>query len=62
MNRTAKHYPIIHNGHRRCAHNCPGGSHCDLDSTVPHTLHICRDPHCPCHSRERYEGVLNGSH
>lgn len=39
----------------RCAHECPGGCPCKLRSDVQHTLHICSDPECVCHSRQRYE-------
>ena len=39
---------------------CPGGYKCCLNhrQSQPgnkHTLCICHDPHCTCHSQERYE-------
>jgi len=44
---------IPHN--RTCRQHCPGGTQCCLNANVPHTLHICGNPHCTCHYRERYE-------
>lgn len=37
-----------------CGHRCCEGS-------VKHTLHICKEPDCLCHSRERYERKDAGS-
>lgn len=37
-----------------CRRICPGGEDCCLNGQVPHDLHICDDPSCRCHSRERY--------
>lgn len=56
---------------QRCQHDCPGGSRCCLDRDRPkefgkgarlvrHTLHICRDENCVCHSAERYGGRAEG--
>lgn len=40
-------------------HVCPGGNRCCLrdDPTTDgkHTLCICSDPRCECHSQERYD-------
>ena len=37
-----------------CGRRCPAGRKC-VCNPLPHALHICGDPHCMCHSRERYE-------
>lgn len=37
-----------------CRSKCPGGRPCECDGK-PHTMHICRDERCWCHSRQRYE-------
>lgn len=37
-----------------CAHVCPNGSKCCLNAGIPHTLHICPDMRCACHSEARY--------
>lgn len=39
----------------RCKHQCPEGQPCCLRGNVPHTLHVCSNPLCPCHQRDRYE-------
>jgi hypothetical protein len=36
-------------------HTCPGGHDCTLAACMEHELHICKNPDCKCHSRERYE-------
>lgn len=36
-----------------CQHRCPVGSPCTLEPNG-HVLHVCNNPHCPCHSKERY--------
>jgi hypothetical protein len=41
-----------------CKFKPPCGERCCLDPDVDHELHICRNPSCLCHSRERYEGRL----
>lgn len=40
---------------RTCGHRCPGGGRCCLNADVNHALHICSNPRCVCHYRERYE-------
>lgn len=38
-----------------CRHECRGGARCGCNGSVPHELHICRNPHCPCHdARDGY--------
>lgn len=41
-----------------CRQKCPEGSPCCCMtwSGSTHRLHICRNPGCACHSRERYDG------
>lgn len=41
-----------------CSSLCPEGKLCNCEDPVysSHELHICSDPECRCHSRERYEG------
>lgn len=41
----------------QCACTCPGGHGCCLNAGVPHTLHICGAPDCPCHSAQRYTNI-----
>lgn len=41
----------------RCKCQCPGGNTCGLDTEPRHTLHICPDSACWCHSEARYEAV-----
>ena len=38
-----------------CRAKAPCGAGCCLDASVRHTLHVCKDEGCICHSRERYE-------
>lgn len=40
---------------RECQGYCSHNNFCTLNPTIPHKLHICGNPDCPCHSRERYE-------
>ena len=40
---------------KSCKKICPGGNECKCNEDVDHVLHICTDPRCYCHSRERYE-------
>ena len=35
-----------------CRAQCPGGNRCQCIGV--HKLHICTDPKCYCHTRERY--------
>ena len=44
----------------RCRNQCPRSQPCCCNGDVRHTLHICNDATCACHSRERYEGVRRG--
>lgn len=37
-----------------CRHTCPGGQPCTC-AAGSHTMHICRDETCQCHSRARYD-------
>ena len=36
---------------------CPDGGDCCLNPAVPHSLHICNEPACPCHSEARYRAT-----
>lgn len=38
-----------------CQYRCPDGGDCCLNPAVPHNLHICNEPECPCHSQARYQ-------
>ena len=38
-----------------CSSKCPGKQPCALDPAVRHTLHLCTDPDCSCHQRDRYQ-------
>lgn len=42
---------------KRCQHQCPGGAQCGCRGDIRHTLHVCCNEHCPCHSQEAYELV-----
>jgi hypothetical protein len=38
-----------------CHHQCNGGEKCGCNGAIPHKIHICRNPHCACHTaREGY--------
>lgn len=37
-----------------CHKQCAGGDKCGCNGAVPHTLHICRNPHCECHRAAGY--------
>ena len=39
-----------------CREQCPGGRRCYCNGKIRHSLHICADSRCICHSRARYEG------
>lgn len=41
----------------RCTDCCPEGNPCTLNADVPHTLHVCHNPGCACHSRRRCEAT-----
>lgn len=43
-----------------CSEQCPGGRPCNCQMWYGsnHTHHICYDPECFCHSRERWEPRL----
>jgi|GEM_PF-5353671 len=48
--------------YERCRKPCPGGNECILQD-VKHTLCVCPDPRCWCHSSDRYcqeRGKENG--
>lgn len=38
-----------------CNDVCPEGHGCTLRADMPHKLHICSNPHCACHSADRYQ-------
>ena len=42
----------------RCKGHCPAGGRCCCDGRVEHSLHICSTAGCPCHSAQRYDGML----
>lgn len=37
-----------------CHKQCAGGDKCGCNGAIPHTLHICRNPHCVCHTAAGY--------
>ncbi len=39
----------------RCLKKCPNGNRCTCTRLPEHAYHICHDPNCICHSKERYE-------
>jgi len=39
--------------HGGCFHCCPEGNPCACKGSA-HTLHLCDDADCACHSQERY--------
>lgn len=61
-----KHLPVsVYGDNGRCPDYCPGGNRCACDRNgqkvvggakklVRHTLHICEDEDCICHSERRY--------
>lgn len=50
-----RYEPVPAGMNGRCAEHCTDGHACGLRADVPHTLHICTNPRCPCHSRSRYQ-------
>lgn len=42
----------------RCVKKCPGHGRCTLSDEVVHTLCICGEPTCICHSMDRYYNNL----
>lgn len=38
----------------KCQHDCAGNHACGCNGAVKHTLHICRNPHCVCHTAHGY--------
>lgn len=38
-----------------CRAKAPCGHRCCCEGSVRHELHICKEPDCLCHSRQRYE-------
>lgn len=40
-----------------CSQTCPAGGKCACSDLVVHTLHVCSDPRCWCHSQARYLGA-----
>lgn len=40
---------------KRCRRMCTGGYQCTCRSDIRHMLHVCSNPRCICHARERYE-------
>ena len=38
-----------------CRAKAPCGHRYCCEGSVTHTLHICKEPDCLCHSRQRYE-------
>lgn len=47
---------LDHYDPNQCARKCPGKRPCCLSPGVYHLLHVCSEPECECHGRERYEG------
>jgi hypothetical protein len=37
-----------------CQHKCKGNHKCGCDGNQEHTLHICRDERCECHTAAGY--------
>lgn len=60
MERTRSEYDD-NRANEDCDELCIGGNSCcciyKTEPIVEHVYHICNDPKCICHSRERYEGV-----
>lgn len=48
--------PTANSLNASCKHKCPGGYTCTCDADNGHTLHICRNVDCWCHSQDRYLG------
>lgn len=44
----------LHGPAMKCGKQCPHGSACCLNGSIPHTLHVCSSPSCPCHGSARY--------
>ena len=44
-----------------CRHQCAGGDKCSCNGAVPHTLHICRNPKCPCHTAAYHMDLVTDS-
>ena len=45
-----------------CKVPCAGGNACICNDTPAHTLHVCKDKACPCHTAAyRVEVVEDGS-
>ena len=38
----------------KCLSKCTGGADCRCNGAVPHTLHLCHDKTCVCHTARRY--------
>ncbi len=38
----------------KCQHKCSGDHACGCNGAIKHTLHICRNPHCVCHTAHSY--------
>jgi len=38
----------------KCSAKCTGGADCRCNGAVPHTLHLCHDKTCVCHTARRY--------
>lgn len=48
-------YPIGQGStYKPCKEFCPDGHKCVLRSNVPHTMHLCSNPNCYCHTQRRY--------
>ena len=46
----------------KCPCECTEHHACGCNGAVPHTLHICRNPKCPCHTAAyRMELTHDGS-
>lgn len=55
MTKMKKSTKRVTRPHARCTQQCPKGNRCALEMTAKHTLCVCSDPECYCHSRQRYE-------
>jgi hypothetical protein len=42
---------------RACPRSCPGGNLCCLNDAFDHTLHVCMDDGCYCHTEKRYKEI-----
>jgi len=47
---------VLVKGAAKCRNKCPAGCNCCLSGDINHTLHLCNDSMCGCHTKARYYG------